>query len=85
MFFLGKVWFYKILNYKIIFASYLETKKALHMHETDQQNFDVHDVWDKCTGIARSLFRQRVLLQDPGGDSNTIKAGLGSVQNNDHP
>ncbi|SVD33231.1 uncharacterized protein METZ01_LOCUS386085 [marine metagenome] len=62
------------MNYKIIFASYLETKKALHMHEADQQNFDVHDVWDKCTGIARSLFRQRVLLQDPGWDSNTKKS-----------
>ena len=55
------------------------------MHETDQQNLHVHDVWDKCTGIARNFFRQRVLLQDPDGDSNTIKSGSGSVQNNDHP
>ena len=84
MFFLGKVWFYRMLNYKIIFANYWE-KKALHMHETDQQNLHVHDVWDKCTGIARNFFRQRVLLQDPGWDSNTIKARSGSVQNNDHP
>ena len=76
MFFLGKVWFYKKLNYKIIFASYLETKKALHMHETDQQNLHVHDVWDKCTGIARSLFRQRVLLQDPGGDFKHNKSRI---------
>ncbi len=46
------------------------------MHETDQQNFYVHDVWDKCTGIARSLFRQRVLLQDPGGDFKYNKSRI---------
>ena len=54
------------------------------MHETDQQNFHVHDVWDKCTRIARSFSTQRVLLQDSGGNSNTTKAGLDSVQHNDH-
>ncbi len=43
MFFLGKICFDKKLNYKFIYIQLLETKKAIQMHEVDQQNLNVHD------------------------------------------
>ena len=55
------------------------------MHEVDQQNLQIHGVWYKCTGIAKSF---QAACSPPGSRARIQtqgKSGSASVQNNDHP